>query len=745
MFDISSKDQAYRLYETLFSDSPDAIALCDMQQVVVKINPAFTALFGFTANDAVGRPLEELITPTEELRCESDRLTSRILHKKKVFTQSTRARKDGTTVPVSIMGLTYRLPGGESLMFWDYRDISPLIDAKRKAAEVERKFRTIFHNAPYPIFVLDKDSLLSYTNPAMDHLFDLPGYKLIGLPLNEITGPEEREEAILKFRECEKGHIVSIEFNYTDGVGTPKRGIVRGFPIKNEKGQFDGVVSFLEDVTDRRNAENRLLQEENKYQTVFENDPIPKALLDLSLLKTYVDQLKTMGISDFDAYSRENADFLERCYRLTRIIDVNEAAIELFSVPNKEYLLVPVADLPLRNRLRPNMIGIVNAIAGGVRKIAYQDVKYPYPDEAKPLFFLNTWTVAKGFEKDYSHVYLTMLDITEIKASQVQAVESERQYRMLLENAQEGILGVDAEARFTFANPQLENMLGYPERELVGLCLFDLIVPPDSEAARRSFERGKQGHADKIEIRLLNRDGTSIPTLIKATPVFDGDGKFVAGVGLVDDLRRIRSIEDELREQTKRLGTVWHQTIAAIAYAVESRDPYTAGHQRRVQQLAMAIAEEMNLSEQKLSGLKIAALVHDIGKISIPSEILSKPGHLSHLEYRLITNHSKAGYDILSPIEFPWPIAEIVYQHHEAIDGSGYPRGLKGEEILLEARILAVADMVEAVSSHRPYRAAFGTQYALQELDKDRGLKYDPEVVEACVQIFSKGFAWKED
>jgi PAS domain S-box-containing protein/putative nucleotidyltransferase with HDIG domain len=391
------------------------------------------------------------------------------------------------------------------------------------------------------------------------------------------------------------------------------------------------------------------------------------------------------------------------------------------------------------------MIGMASAIAEGVKKFSYEDVKFPYPDEAKPRFFLNTWTVAKGFEKNYSHVYLTMLDVTGIKASQLQAVESERQYRMLLENAQEGILGVDAEARFTFANPQLENMLGYPEKELVGRCFFDLIVPSDSEAARQSFEQGKQGHADKIELRFLNRDGASIPTLIKANPVFDGDGKFVAGVGLVDDLRRIKSIEDELREQTKRLGTVWHQTIAAIAYAVESRDPYTAGHQRRVQQLAMVIAKEMDLSEQELSGLKIAALVHDIGKISIPSEILSKPGHLNPLEYQLITSHSKAGYDILRPIEFPWPIAEIVYQHHEAMDGSGYPRGLKGEEILLEARILAVADMVEAVSSHRPYRAALGTEYALQELNKARGLKYDTEVVEACVHVFSKGFAWEEE
>jgi len=150
----------------------------------------------------------------------------------------------------------------------------------------------------------------------------------------------------------------------------------------------------------------------------------------------------------------------------------------------------------------------------------------------------------------------------------------------------------------------------------------------------------------------------------------------------------------------------------------------------------------MDLNPKQRAGLNIAALVHDIGKISIPSEILSKPGPLTPIELRLIKEHSRAGYEILSPIDFPWPIAEIVYQHHEAIDGSGYPRELKGGEILLEARILAVADTVEAISSHRPYRPALGTEYALRELQNLTGLKYDPDVVAACCRVFENGFAW---
>ena len=183
------------------------------------------------------------------------------------------------------------------------------------------------------------------------------------------------------------------------------------------------------------------------------------------------------------------------------------------------------------------------------------------------------------------------------------------------------------------------------------------------------------------------------------------------------------------------------KTINALALALEMRDPYTAGHQKRVAQLAGAIAGEMNRPYDEVRGIRLAALIHDIGKIQVPSEILSKPGKLTEIEFELIKSHSQVGYDILKEIEFPWPIADIVYQHHERLDGSGYPRGLKGDEIMLQARIIAVADVVEAMSSHRPYRAALGTEEALAELKEKRGISYDPDVVDACLRLFKeKGF-----
>lgn len=200
-------------------------------------------------------------------------------------------------------------------------------------------------------------------------------------------------------------------------------------------------------------------------------------------------------------------------------------------------------------------------------------------------------------------------------------------------------------------------------------------------------------------------------------------------------------LQQELVKHQSKLRDTLEATVEALASVIEACDPYTAGHQRRVAQLATALAMEMGLSQDRIEAVHLAGIVHDIGKIQVPAEILTKPGKLTEIEFNLIKQHSDAGCEILKNIDFPWPIAEIVRQHHERLDGSGYPLGLKNDEILLEARILAVADVVEAMSSHRPYRPALGTGVALEEIARNSGTLYDPEVVKACWRLFyEKGF-----
>jgi HD-GYP domain-containing protein (c-di-GMP phosphodiesterase class II) len=199
-----------------------------------------------------------------------------------------------------------------------------------------------------------------------------------------------------------------------------------------------------------------------------------------------------------------------------------------------------------------------------------------------------------------------------------------------------------------------------------------------------------------------------------------------------------RSVQNELQESLDYLKKIIGGTVMAIAMTVEKRDPYTSGHQQRVAELARAIGREMGLSQDQVEGLAIASAIHDIGKISLPAEILSKPSQLSSLEMGLIQAHSQAGYDILKNVEFPWPVAQIVLQHHERLNGTGYPQGLSGEGILKEARIVGVADVVETMSSHRPYRPSIGLSKALEEISANKGILYDPDVVDACLSLMGE-------
>ena len=242
-----------------------------------------------------------------------------------------------------------------------------------------------------------------------------------------------------------------------------------------------------------------------------------------------------------------------------------------------------------------------------------------------------------------------------------------------------------------------------------------------------------------LEISILRKDGDIRIALWNSANILDRDGTtLVATIAQGQDITDRKQAEEGLAASYEKLRRALSGTVQALSATVETRDPYTCGHQRRVVHLAGAISQEMKLSQEQVEGMQALGLLHDIGKVAVPAEILSKPGKLSEMEFNLIKAHPQAGYDILKDIEFPWPIALPVLQHHERLDGSGYPQGLTGPDILLEARILAVADVVEAMASHRPYRPALGIDQALEEISQNRGVLYDPEVVDVCVKLFTE-------
>ncbi len=336
-------------------------------------------------------------------------------------------------------------------------------------------------------------------------------------------------------------------------------------------------------------------------------------------------------------------------------------------------------------------------------------------------------------------------DITERKLA-AEALERERTLlRNLIDNVPDRIYAKDLEGRFIICNEAMICRMGMTSMtELVGKSDFDLLPP---EMAQR-FHDDEQAII-RSGMPMINReeplateDGAITRwSLATKVPLFDKQGNTIGIVGVGREITDLKQAEQKLKNTLESLRKAVNTTIQVMVAAVEVRDPYTAGHQTRSADLARHIAAGMGLPQEKIDGIRLAGSIHDIGKLSIPAEILSKPTILTDIEFSLIKEHSLQGYEMLKDVESPWPLAEIVYQHHERMDGSGYPRNLKGDDILIEARILTVADVVEAMASHRPYRPGLGIDAALTEIEKHKGILYDAGAVDACLRLFrEKGY-----
>jgi PAS domain S-box-containing protein len=293
-------------------------------------------------------------------------------------------------------------------------------------------------------------------------------------------------------------------------------------------------------------------------------------------------------------------------------------------------------------------------------------------------------------------------------------------------------------------NERAVSRYGYEAEMIVGKPFLDIIHPDDREMVVNSFLQAMKDHREYtrgFQFRVQSKDGPVRWVELNSHMRFDEKGTYLQEEGVIRDITKRKLAEEQLRQTLDSLRKAFGTTIHVLVSAVETRDPYTAGHQLRSADLARAIATEMGFTKERIDGIRMAGSIHDIGKLSIPAEILSKPTKLTKIEFSLIKEHSQRGYEMLKDVESPWPLAEMIYQHHERMNGSGYPRNLKGDDILMEARIMAVADVVESMASHRPYRPARGIDAALEEIEKNKGTLYDNTVADACLRLFrEKGF-----
>ncbi|MEJ2724477.1 MAG: PAS domain S-box protein [Deltaproteobacteria bacterium] len=568
----------------------------------------------------------------------------------------------------------------------------------------EQRYKTILESIEEGYFEADLAGNLMFFNDSLCRMMGYGREELTGMNNRQYTSARTAKRMYQAFHEvCCTGRPARIsEYEIIRKDGSTCIIEMSTSLMRDSSGEPVGFRGIVRDTTRRKRAEEKLHESEERYRQLVEHAPA--------------------GIFEVD-------------YREQKFISVNDVMCEYTGYTREEFLALNPFDILTEESKALFMKRLIKILAG--EKVA-ETVEFTIKGKGGREFWviLNTRFIYE--EGTLKGATVVVHDITEHKRAEESVRKSEENYRLLVNNATDGIF-IAQNGRIKFPNPRTQEMLGYSDDELAEMHYMDLVHPQDQEIVyRMREERSNSNEPNSIySLRVINKAGKQLWAQVSSVPILWDDRP--ATLNFVRDITLQKRAEKELTETIEKLRKVTGATIQAMAQTVEVRDPYTAGHQKRVSNLARAIAIQMGLSPDRAEGIRMAGNIHDIGKISVPAEILSKPGLLSEIEFSLIKTHTEIGYEILKGIEFPWDIAKVVLQHHERMDGSGYPLGLSGDEITREARILAVADVVEAMVSHRPYRPALGLEKAFEEISSKQGLMYDSLVVEACREVLAKG------
>jgi PAS domain S-box-containing protein/putative nucleotidyltransferase with HDIG domain len=556
----------------------------------------------------------------------------------------------------------------------------------RKRSEDELECLASFSRLnPNPILDIDADGMVTFFNSSTLEVLKKAGLKEdarvflpadLGVLLNALRNEEELRTLYreVKIQDRTFGEDIHL----------------------SEKHKVLRIYAF--DITKRKQAEEALLESEEKYRMIFNATGTAAMILEedttISLINSEFETLS--GYSKEDVEGKKSwQEFFTKDYLDDMIRYHNLRRVDPDFAP-KEY----ETEFITRKGDVRQVIDTVSMIPGTNQSIVF------------------------------------LLDISGIKQAERATKQGEEKFRTLFEEAPVGV-GISRAGNTLMANQAYLGMFAYASvTELEGTPLLDQIAPQcrtQVEAIARGEEQGKEAPR-AYETVGLRKDGSQFPLYIEAARIELPDGP--ANIGYFTDITERKRAEEKLRDSFTKLTKTFEQTVESLSSIVEMRDPYTAGHQVRVAKLACEIASELGMSEEQVNAIRTAALIHDIGKIIVPTEILNKPGKLSVLERSFVEAHAQASYEILKTIEFTLPIVDIVMQHHEKLDGSGYPQGLSGDSILKETRVLTVADIVEAMASHRPYRPALPLKMALEEISSHRGTRYDADVVDACLRLF---------
>jgi PAS domain S-box-containing protein len=702
-------DEASEYAESIINTVREPLIVLDQDLRVVTASRSFYEFFKVKPEETEGQLIYNLGNDQWDIP-KLRELLETILPQKTTF-DNYEVEHDFVTIGKRIMLLNARqikrALGKERIILLAIEDITERKQLESLLIDSEERYRHLFETASDGIVFLEqREGKITHANPASEKMLGYTKKELIGNKLPDIGVLLDMGDFQTTIQNLDKSGII----HYNDVSVRTKSGQQMDTDIYLVD-RATLVQCSIRDVTDRKQAEDALRESENKYRLLADNIHDVVFVLDMNLNYTYVSP----------------STKILRGYEPEEVIKVSPA--DTLTPSSWDLVVKTLSDVMELEKTKQIELNESRTI----------------PLEMNRKDGTTVWTEVKfSFIRDKDKQPVGILgvtrDITERRQAEEVLRESEEQYRLVVENAKEAII-VTQDIKVVFVNSAAIGMIGYSKEILTSKSFTDFIHPDDlNMVVDHHIKRIKGEEVPPVySFRVTGRDGTVIWCELNAA-VIQWKGK-PATLVFLNNITERKLAEGELQQTLDSLKNAVGATIQVMVSAIEMRDPYTAGHQLRAADLACAIAKEMGLPQDKIEGLRMAGSIHDIGKLSIPAEILSKPTKLTNIEFSLIKEHSLIGYEMLKNVESPWPLAQIVYQHHERMDGSGYPRNLKGDEIIIEARIMAVSDVVEAMASHRPYRPGLGIDAAMAEIEKNKGTHYDKTVADACLRLFrEKGY-----